>query len=128
MATTRKTSPDFCVTSDDFENIYGCPIAEALDDEEAFKAYSEGMTTLRQDLADVQNFCDKITSHPEVAAKMWMRVIRVLHRTLQANVIRFLAALLKEYAKTEYYDARNEGAVEFAKKVTALKDVYIPYI
>ena len=52
------------------------------------------------------------------------------HRTLQANFFRMLMGICKNYvehAKKFGSDARNEAAVELAKKIVAL-DAYIPFI
>jgi len=39
------------------------------------------------------------------------------HRTLQQTFMRFIVAYLKEYAKIEHYDGRNEAAVKLSKKL-----------
>lgn len=56
-------------------------------------------------------------------------IITHTHRTLQANFIRTIKGFLEKYSKLEYFDARNQGAVEYAKLVArASKESFIPFI
>lgn len=46
------------------------------------------------------------------------------HRTLQQNFWRSVAHMIKEYAKNEYYDLRNEDSVNWCKKMAEVEDQY----
>lgn len=62
-------------------------------------------------------------------AKEIFAVVSSSHRTLQANFFRAIQTVVNEYAKTEYFDPRNEKAVEYCKLVSeSTKDSYIPFI
>ena len=51
------------------------------------------------------------------------------HRTLQATFVRTLKGFLGKYGQLEFFDARNQGAVEYARAATAAaKDSYIPHV
>ena len=51
------------------------------------------------------------------------------HRTLQQNFTKLCVAWLRHLAETEYYDARNQASVEFAKSIKEqLGDISLPTI
>ena len=63
----------------------------------------------------------------ELVAEGIVRALTESHRTLQAAFIRSLREALKMYPEAVGTDLRNEGAVAWAKEVTAI-DTHIPYI
>jgi hypothetical protein len=62
----------------------------------------------------------------DIADKMFEEFRRD-HNTLQQNQIRILRAFITRVSQIEYTDMRNEGSVEWAKKVSKI-DTHLPFI
>lgn len=52
--------------------------------------------------------------------KLAVYAISKQHRTLQQKFIKLIFSIIREYAKTEYCDGRNEDSVELCKKTMNL--------
>lgn len=50
------------------------------------------------------------------------------HPTIQQSFMRFVAKFIKKMASKEYWDARNESAVQFAQGVGELANTYFPFV
>ena len=52
------------------------------------------------------------------------------HRTLQQTTMKFMIHMMKEWAKSERYDGRNEATVKLCKKITEefKDDLYLPMV
>ncbi len=64
---------------------------------------------------------------PEVFAK----AATMEHRTLQQSLVRTLVCVIKEMAKSESYDGRNEASVMLCKKIVesgVLDETYLPFV
>ena len=67
-----------------------------------------------EDLAmEIENAFNQFGSHDtaEVLSKHFLRT----HRTIQQSIVRGMFVFLRDLAKEEYFDARNENAVKAAK-------------
>jgi len=63
-------------------------------------------------------------------ADVFEKLLRLEHRTHQANIIRFMLHVLKNYADANS-DLRNERAVEICKLIRDLdkkENLHVPYI
>lgn len=49
------------------------------------------------------------------------------HRTLQQNFFRLFVRAMDTYGETNFYDARNNASVDFAKDISE-KDYHFPFI
>ena len=78
-----------------------------------------------KELTDLVN----IMGNEEDLAKVFVSQLNKTHPTLQQNLFRVFASVIKEHAARPYTDLRNEGSVEWAKKVVeATKKTYMPFI
>ena len=82
---------------------------------------------IEQKVDQITDWLNNMSFSYKSNAKMIVDFLSRRHRTLQANFIRLLVQILKEYAKIEYYDGRNEHAVKTCKEIAEL-DNYIPHI
>ena len=77
----------------------------------------------------VNEFFDKINvmgGEKEMANDI-LEVINHSHRTLVQTFFRIMKIVISEYAKTQFFDPRNEGSVKWAKKVSEV-DESLPFI
>jgi hypothetical protein len=51
-----------------------------------------------------------------------------MHPTLQASFVRMFIGFCKLYADIPYCDLRNKAAVEFAKRISDMDGIYIPFV
>lgn len=60
-------------------------------------------------------------------ADVLIKKLRTEHNTLKQSFFRMIHKVIKAYSKHEYFDARNEASVRWAKEVAEL-DGYFPHI
>lgn len=88
-------------------------------------ALEEKVTAATEELIDSLN---TMGNEDEVLEFLFEKITHS-HRTLQANFVRLIKGFLKQYGKLEYFDARNQGAVDYAKTATeAAEKKPIPFI
>lgn len=71
------------------------------------------MTTTSEAVITMTNYVNSFTcDYDEFAKKMGIE-----HPTLQQNFTKLCCAWLRHLATTDYYDARNQASVDFAKSI-----------
>lgn len=68
-----------------------------------------------------------LSGNDRILAKEIIEWIETEHRTLIQSFFRMVRKVIKGYAKHEHSDARNEGSLEWAKKVAKI-DGFMPLI
>lgn len=67
------------------------------------------------------------SSNERRLAKIFTEHIKTEHRTLIQSFFRMISRVIENYAEHEYFDARNEGSLKWAKKVADI-DYFMPHI
>jgi len=75
----------------------------------------------------LEMFRENFFNDSDHKGKMFAHQLIKQHRTHQQSILANLFNALKEYAKCNYFDARNEAAMEWAKAATQA-DTYFPCI
>ena len=68
-----------------------------------------------------------ISGNDRILAEEFAKYIETEHRTLVQSFFRMIQKIIKDYSKHKYWDFRNVGSLEWAKKVAEL-EYYMPLI
>ena len=95
---------------------------------EQFKAQKKSEKAIEDALDVIIKELNIITGSSNLVAYSMDDVMHSTHRTLQQQFVKTVYEFLCLYADNEYFDARNEAAVKFAKRIKEMEDVYFPFI